>query len=139
MQHRIASKYRLWRVLAIAAALTTTLGAAAAVTPAELSSGYAAQAGAPPMPERGQRFFATVGARDWSCSSCHGSTPTSAGRHAATGKAIAPLAPAADAKRFTDPIKVEKWFRRNCNDVLGRECSASEKADLLAWLLTLRP
>ena len=50
-----------------------------------------------------------------------------------------PLAPAAHARRFSDAAKAEKWFRRNCNDVLGRECSAAEKADVLAWLNTLKP
>jgi hypothetical protein len=30
---------------------------------------------------------------------------------------------------------VEKWFRRNCNDVLGRTCTPSEKADVMAYLL----
>ena len=43
-----------------------------------------------------------------------------------------------NAERFTDTAKAEKWFRRNCNDVAGRECTAAEKADMLAWLLTLR-
>jgi hypothetical protein len=33
---------------------------------------------------------------------------------------------------------VEKWFKRNCSDVLGRACSAQEKGDLLAWLATVR-
>ena len=65
-------------------------------------------------------------------------TPTGTGKHASTGKAIQPLAPAANAERFADPAKTEKWFRRNCNDVLGRECSAGEKADVLAWLMTLK-
>ena len=37
--------------------------------------------------------------------------------------------------RFSDAAKVDKWFRRNCNDVLQRECSASEKADVLAYLI----
>lgn len=32
-----------------------------------------------------------------------------------------------------------KWFRRNCNDVMGRECTTVEKADVLSWLLTLDP
>ena len=41
-------------------------------------------------------------------------------------------------KAFTDPAKTEKWFRRNCNDVMGRVCTADEKADVLAWLLTLK-
>jgi len=47
---------------------------------------------------------------------------------------ISPLAPAANPQRFTDSRKVEKWFRRNCGDVLDRECTAQEKADVLAWL-----
>ena len=27
-----------------------------------------------------------------------------------------------DGERFADAAKTEKWFRRNCNDVVGREC-----------------
>jgi hypothetical protein len=30
---------------------------------------------------------------------------------------------------------VEKWFTRNCRDVLGRECTPAEKADIMAWLI----
>ena len=52
---------------------------------------------------------------------------------------IAPLAPAFNPERFSDPAKVEKWFRRNCNDVLSRECTAVEKADVLAYLNALKP
>jgi hypothetical protein len=40
-------------------------------------------------------------------------------------------------ERFTDQTKAEKWFKRNCNDVLARECTAQEKADVLSWLLTV--
>ena len=112
--------------------------AAQAATPAELLAGYSAQAGAPAQAARGQAFFTQTHGREWSCSSCHGATPTGAGQHAATAKAIQPLAPSANAQRFTELAKSEKWFRRNCNDVLGRECSAGEKADVLAWLLTLK-
>ena len=61
------------------------------------------------------------------------------GRHVVTGKALAPLAPAGNAARFADPARTEKWFRRNCNDVLGRECTAAEKGNVLAWLVSLRP
>lgn len=43
------------------------------------------------------------------------------------------------AQAFTDTAKVNKWFRRNCKDVLSRECSAGEKADVLAYLLNLKP
>jgi hypothetical protein len=34
--------------------------------------------------------------------------------------------------------KVEKWFKRNCNDVLGRECDVQEKADVLSWLMIVK-
>ena len=67
--------------------------AALAATPTELLSGYAAQAGAAPLPARGQQFFNTSHGKDWQCTSCHGALPTQAGKHAATGKPIAALAP----------------------------------------------
>ena len=110
-----------------------------ASTAAELLAGYNAQAGRAAAADRGQQLFTSPHGREWSCASCHGATPTQAGRHASTGKAIAALAPAVNPGRFTDAAKTEKWFRRNCNDVVGRECSAAEKADVLAWLTTLRP
>ena len=123
-----------------AAALALAAVQALAATPAELLAGYAAEAGAAAAPARGQAFFTTrQPGRDWSCSSCHGAVPVAGGRHAATGKDIAPLAPAANPMRFSDAQKTEKWFRRNCKDVLGRECTAGEKADVLAWLMTLKP
>ena len=112
---------------------------ALALTAPELLSTYAAQAGAAPQPARGQKLFTTNQGKDWSCSSCHTATPTVQGKHASTGKQIGPLAPAFNAERFTDTAKTEKWFRRNCNDVIGRECTVVEKADVLAWLITLKP
>mgnify|MGYP000380230261 CR=1 FL=1 len=51
---------------------------------------------------------------------------------------FAPLAPAAHAERFTRADKVDKWFKRNCNDVLGRACTAQEKGDVLAYLTSLK-
>ena len=127
------------RNLSILAAALALAGAAHAATPSEQLAGYTAAAKVAADPARGQKLFTTTGTKDWSCSSCHGATPTGTGKHASTGKAIQPLAPAANAERFADPAKTEKWFRRNCNDVLGRECSAGEKADVLAWLMTLKP
>ena len=111
---------------------------AMAATPAELLAGYTAQAGQPANAAKGEAFFKASHGQEWQCTSCHGKSPTVGGRHASTDKAIEPLAPAANAKRFTDSAKVEKWFRRNCKDVLARECSAAEKADVLAWLISLR-
>lgn len=114
-------------------------GAARASTPAELLAGYTAQAGKPADAARGQQLFVTRQGREWSCASCHQSLPTQAGRHAGTGKTIEALAPAFNPKRFSDEAKVEKWFRRNCKDVMARECTPAEKADVLAWLITLKP
>jgi mono/diheme cytochrome c family protein len=111
----------------------------AAAAAAAATAALAGPAAAAPDPARGQRFFTSTHGREWSCSSCHTTRPTAAGRHAGTGKAIEALAPAANPKRFADAAKTEKWFRRNCNDVVGRECSAAEKADLLSWLMTLKP
>jgi hypothetical protein len=87
---------------------------------------------------RGERLFQATHGGDWSCATCHTANPTNEGRHARTGKTIAPLAPAANAERFTDRDRTEKWFRRNCNDVLGRSCTAQEKGDLLAYLMSAR-
>ncbi|PUE57128.1 cytochrome C [Limnohabitans sp. Rim8] len=117
--------------------LLTSLHAVAA-TPAELLAGYTAQAGQPANAARGETFFKASHGQEWQCTSCHGKSPMVGGRHASTDKTIEPLAPAANPKRFTDSAKVEKWFRRNCKDVLARECTAVEKADVLAWLMTLR-
>ena len=118
------------------AALAPTVHAA---TPAQLLSDYSEQAGSVAVPDRGRQLFTTRHGREWSCASCHGAVPTRAGKHAATGKPIGPLAPAFTPERFTDPAKADKWFRRNCNDVVGRDCTAAEKADVLSWLLTLKP
>ncbi|MBU0592752.1 MAG: DUF1924 domain-containing protein [Pseudomonadota bacterium] len=73
-----------------------------------------------------------------SCASCHTDNPKSAGRHEKTGKAIQPLAPIANRDRFADTAKVEKWFKRNCQDVLERACSVQEKGDFVTYLLSLK-
>ena len=87
---------------------------------------------------RGATWFASRHGSDWSCATCHTHRPLASGRHATTGRAIAPLAPAANPERLTDTAKIEKWFRRNCNDVLGRACTPVEKGDVIAWLTSLK-
>lgn len=99
---------------------------------------YSAEAKEAPSSQRGSKFFSEKHGNEWSCSSCHGMPPTGEGKHASTNKVIAPLAPAFNPERFTDEAKVEKWFKRNCNDVLGRACTASEKSDVLAYLISLK-
>ncbi len=111
---------------------------AADTSPAQQLAHWSAQAGTPGSAARGQTFFNAKHGGEWSCASCHGQPPTQEGKHASTGKPIAPLAPAFNPKAFTDTAKVDKWFRRNCKDVLARECSAGEKADVLAYLSSLK-
>jgi hypothetical protein len=123
-------------ILAIAALLCAT--AAQAETPRDFLTRFEKEAGSAASAERGARFFTTKQGGEWSCASCHTERPTQAGRHARTDKPITPLAPAANAERFTDAAKVDKWFRRNCNDTVSRLCSAQEKADVMAWLLALK-
>lgn len=106
-------------------------------SPAQQLARFAADAGAAGQPERGRTLFTVRHGGQWSCSSCHGNPPTAVGKHASTGKAIDPLAPGFNPAAFTDTAKVDKWFRRNCKDVLQRECTASEKADVLAYLVGL--
>ncbi len=72
-----------------------------------------------------------------SCASCHTADPRVGGRHVTTGKAIAPLAPATNPKRFTNIGKIRKWFKRNCKWTLGRECTAQEKGNVLLYLADL--
>jgi len=87
---------------------------------------------------RGESFFKQKHGNEWSCTSCHTDNPAVPGKHDKTGKTIKPLAPSANAQRFTSQEKVAKWFKRNCNDVLGRVCTAQEKGDVLTYLLTVK-
>lgn len=91
---------------------------------------------------RGRALYSAqrVNARDrlTSCAECHSADPQAPGRTRA-GKAITALSPLADPARFTDPAQVEKWFGRNCTDVLDRVCTATEKGDVLTFLLGGRP
>jgi cytochrome c peroxidase len=111
---------------------------AADTSPAQQLSQWSAAAGKPGSAAQGQVFFNSKQGGQWSCASCHGTPPTGAGKHASTGKAIKPLAPAFNPQVFTDSARVDIWFRRNCKDVLSRECSAAEKADVMAYLLSLK-
>ena len=106
-------------------------------TPLELLKGYEAQSGKA-SPARGEQFFNAKHGKEWSCASCHENPPNHDTKHIVTGKVIKPMSPNVYSERFVDQAKVEKWFKRNCNDVLGRECTAQEKADVLSWLMTVK-
>lgn len=70
-----------------------------------------------------------------SCTSCHALDTRKSGQ-TPTGKSIGPVAVSASPKRYTDSAKVEKWFKRNCNEVLGRECTPLEKGDWLSYMMS---
>lgn len=103
-----------------------------------LEKQYSAESRQVPLVARGEKFFTSKHGKEWSCASCHGAPPVKEGKHASTDKVISPLAPAFNGKRFTDEAKVNKWFKRNCNDVLSRECTSLEKADVMAYLNSLK-
>ncbi len=71
-----------------------------------------------------------------SCAGCHTPDPRHRGRTPA-GKNVEPLAPSANPDRLTDRREVEKWFKRNCKQVLGRTCTPEEKGHFLAYLLSV--
>ncbi|MDE2332946.1 MAG: DUF1924 domain-containing protein [Rhodospirillales bacterium] len=124
-------------------------GAAAAATPdfaaarAAILSHYAAEARkADPnfkgfSAAAGRAFFLAhpVNARPAtpSCSYCHTTDPRNQGRTRA-GKIILPMAVSRTPSRFTKLSKVELWFRRNCQSVYRRACTAQEKGNYITFM-----
>lgn len=74
--------------------------------------------------------------KETACASCHTSNPADTGKHIVTKKTIRPLSPTVNPKRFTNLDKVEDKFTEHCNDIIGADCSAIEKANFIAYLLT---
>ena len=117
-----------------------------AETPQLIRQAYAAEAAAQqsgfaPTAKRGDAFFRqrfTNNEKMPACTSCHTDNPVNIGQHTITGKSIRPLAVAANTERFSDPAKVEKWFGRNCKEVIGRACTPAEKADFVAYMTEVR-
>lgn len=128
------------RTLLVAVLALGATAALAGPAPKAIVDHYASGAGAAGSPERGKALFLAThsgGKPDTpSCTTCHGMDLTKAGKTRA-GKPIEPLAPSANPKRFTDLVEVEKWLTRNCDSVLGRACSPTEKADVVAYLAGL--
>jgi mono/diheme cytochrome c family protein len=141
-------KRSLFLALGAAAALSIATAALAAMTPAQqaLHAQFVTEAKAADpafagfSADRGKVFFRdrhTGGKPDTQvCTECHTTDLTKQGKTRA-GKDIEPMAASVNPKRYTDKAEVEKWFKRNCNDVLGRECTLAEKGDVLTYLLGL--
>jgi cytochrome c peroxidase len=126
--------------------LLLTSFASQAETPQQIRQSYASeasaqQAGFTPSAQRGETLFRqrfTNNDKMPSCTSCHTDSPTKPGQHAITGKAVRPLAVSANAERFSDLAKTEKWFGRNCKEVMGRACTPAEKSDFVAYMSEVR-
>lgn len=133
------------RAITAAALLLASL-ASHAETPQQIRQIYVAEAisqqtGFTPSAKRGEALFRqrfALNDKMPGCASCHTENPMGAGQHAVTGKNIRPLAVAANAERFSDPAKVEKWFGRNCKEVAGRACTPAEKADFITYMNEVR-
>ncbi|WP_296518448.1 DUF1924 domain-containing protein [Rhodopseudomonas sp.] len=130
-------------LLAVALLLLATAAEAAspqqqAVLESYLSAAVTEPGFTAPSAERGRSLFVSPqsgGKPDTpSCVTCHSADLTRPGQTRA-GKPIDPMAPSVTPTRFRDAANVEKWFKRNCRDVLGRDCTAAEKSDLLVFLL----
>ena len=121
---------------------TLLTASAASATPAtdELFARYKSEGVSSFDAEHGKSDWNKVGkvedGRKMTCGTCHGDDLSKVGKHYKTGKTIEPMAPSVNPERFTDVKKIEKWFRRNCNDAWGRECTAQEKGDVLKFLLS---
>lgn len=72
---------------------------------------------------------------EMSCTTCHSTNLKNGGQNVNTNKPITALAPSANPTRLTDVAEVEKWLRRNFNDVFAREGSALEKGDVLTYII----
>ena len=69
-----------------------------------------------------------------SCKSCHSTNLKNKGEHIRTGKILKPMAPSINKSSLSKVKKVNKWFKRNCKWTTGKECSAQQKADILAFI-----
>ncbi len=74
--------------------------------------------------------------KETSCASCHTANPADPGKNIVTGKVIKPLSPAVNPSRFTDIDKVEAQFTKHCNDIIGSDCAAKEKADYITYVIS---
>jgi hypothetical protein len=90
--------------------------------------------------KRGEEIFTSkhVGkkGKEISCTSCHGIDLTKSSENFFTGKIIEPLSPIANPKRFTEVKNIEKWLKRNFNDVYNRVGTAQEKGDVVTYILS---
>ena len=82
---------------ALAGSLQGVALPARALGPQDMLATYVSDSGRAADAQRGQAFFNARHGQSLTCAACHGDNPALPGKHASTGKVIAPLAPAANA------------------------------------------
>ena len=106
----------------------------------EILNEYQKQEKTPFSVERGEKLFRTERVNSKgdkvSCMTCHTDNAKKSGLSRAN-KVIEPMAVSVDAERFTDRAKIEKWFKRNCNDVFERPCTTLEKGDFMKYMMSI--
>ena len=89
--------------------------------------------------KRGEEIFTSkhIGkkGKEISCISCHTNDFTKNGENIFTGKVIEPLSPKVNPKRFSDVKNIEKWLKRNFNDVYNRIGTTQEKGDVVFYII----
>ncbi len=139
MNNKQISSGQLARLALACFFLSITWQSAQASQLDDLLSSYKQSATQPLSAARGKAFWSTKhpaanGGAERSCASCHTKDLTVKGKHIKTGKVIQPMATSVNPKRLTKARKMKKWLLRNCKWVLGRECSAQEKGDVLTFI-----
>lgn len=90
--------------------------------------------------KRGEEIFTSkhIGKRgkEISCVSCHTNDFSQNGENIFTGKVIKPLSNKTNPKRLTDVKTINKWLKRNFNDVYKKEGTAQEKGDVLKYIIS---
>ncbi|MBP7742042.1 MAG: DUF1924 domain-containing protein [Aliarcobacter sp.] len=89
--------------------------------------------------KRGEKIFTSthIGkkGKEISCVTCHTSNLNNNGENIFTGKTIESLSPKTNPNRFTQIKEIEKWMKRNFNDVYNREGTALEKGDVTTYII----
>jgi len=89
----------------------------------------------------GRKFYLirrTWQSGDFTCSGCHTDDPRQEGKHIKTHLPIKPLAPSVNPERFIDAQKVEANLTAHCMDLHERDCSAYEKGNFIAYLMSVK-
>lgn len=89
----------------------------------------------------GKAFYTSkqmVNGKNIACNSCHTDNPSNKGKHSESGKEIQPMSPAVNPKRFAVLNESEKGFAKHCKDLYGKDCSAKDKGNFIAYLLTFK-